>query len=69
MSSKRKFAPGQESGYIGESKRKALPRKELIVSPAVAQYLIDRDNDMLGDIWVCEETKELIRLKYESNTK
>jgi len=55
------FMGGQDQPKV---QRKYYKPKELIVSPIVAQYMIDRDNDMLGDVLVCEETKiEILKRK------
>lgn len=52
-----------EHGYIGQTKSKAKP-KQFIEGTIIPEYIRQRDMLMLNDIFVSNETKEIIILKY-----
>ncbi len=59
MPPKKRIAIDAEHGFIGEKKSKAKPR-EITHQPWLEQYFVDRDDVLLGDMFVSNETKEEI---------
>lgn len=62
----KKFKLGQERGYIGDSDSKPKPPRE-IDNSWIYEHWYKRDIVVLNDIFVCEETKQLIRERINNN--
>jgi len=55
------ISPSQTHGYIGETKRKAKPPPKYEPGSIITDYVYKRDMCLLNDMFVCDETKELIQ--------
>lgn len=58
MPTRKKFAPGQEFGFIGETKSKSKPRE--VDNTFIEDYWRKRDDSWLNDMFAPQYLKDLI---------